>query len=277
MRAIAIIGWLGIIGAPLVWQGIGLVRGPEWPTLSDFFRAFMTTPAGGSSCSASGSGSVASVHPRLVVLPAGLTAVLEVVLPPLVAAYVAFVAMVVVAVYGRFRARTAGTVDSGCPDTRRPASSGRWSAATSRSSSSCWSSTCGSREKETCSGAQHGAAPFSPPLRWPSGRVCRLSDGESLDAGDSSFGPSEPGPCGGLDRAPAPRPARRGSSPSEANPQPGSRGQSRLSTRRPRTASHGPGITRGSARWPRGRALGRLAPPPSSTGRACDSGPAGDA
>ena len=43
MRSIAIVGWLGIIGALLVWQGLGLVRGPEWPTLSDFFRSFMAT------------------------------------------------------------------------------------------------------------------------------------------------------------------------------------------------------------------------------------------
>ena len=46
MRAIAVVGWLGIVGALLVWQGIGLVRGPEWPTLSDFFRSFMTVPLG---------------------------------------------------------------------------------------------------------------------------------------------------------------------------------------------------------------------------------------
>ena len=46
MRSIAIVGWLGIIGALLAWQGIGLVRGPEWPTLSDFFRAFMATLPG---------------------------------------------------------------------------------------------------------------------------------------------------------------------------------------------------------------------------------------
>ena len=46
MRAIAVVSWLGIVGALLVWQGIGLVRGPEWPTLSDFFRSFMTVPLG---------------------------------------------------------------------------------------------------------------------------------------------------------------------------------------------------------------------------------------
>jgi Family of unknown function (DUF6186) len=46
MRAVAIVGWLGIVGAFLVWQGIGLVRGPEWPTMSDFFRAFMAVPLG---------------------------------------------------------------------------------------------------------------------------------------------------------------------------------------------------------------------------------------
>jgi Family of unknown function (DUF6186) len=46
MRAIAVVGWLGIVAALLVWQGIGLVHGPEWPTLSDFFRSFMTVPLG---------------------------------------------------------------------------------------------------------------------------------------------------------------------------------------------------------------------------------------
>ena len=46
MRTIAVVGWLGIVGALLVWQGIGLTHGPEWPTLSDFFRSFMTVPFG---------------------------------------------------------------------------------------------------------------------------------------------------------------------------------------------------------------------------------------
>lgn len=46
MRAIAIVGWLGIVGTFLIWQGIGLVQGPEWPTMSDFFRSFMSVPLG---------------------------------------------------------------------------------------------------------------------------------------------------------------------------------------------------------------------------------------
>ncbi|HWO69701.1 MAG TPA: DUF6186 family protein [Actinomycetota bacterium] len=46
MRVVALGGWLVIVGALLVWQGIGLVRGPEWPTLSDFFRALMGPPLG---------------------------------------------------------------------------------------------------------------------------------------------------------------------------------------------------------------------------------------
>lgn len=29
MQAIAVVGWLGIVAALLVWQGIGLVHGPE--------------------------------------------------------------------------------------------------------------------------------------------------------------------------------------------------------------------------------------------------------
>jgi hypothetical protein len=46
MRAIAVVGWLGIVAALLVWQGIGLVHRPESPTFSDFFRSFMTVPLG---------------------------------------------------------------------------------------------------------------------------------------------------------------------------------------------------------------------------------------
>ena len=44
MRAIAVVGWLWIMAAFLVWQGIGLLHGAEWPTMSDFFRSFMTVP-----------------------------------------------------------------------------------------------------------------------------------------------------------------------------------------------------------------------------------------
>jgi hypothetical protein len=40
---------------------------------------------------------MAPVHPRLVVLPAELTAVLRAIIPPLVAAYAVFVAMVILA------------------------------------------------------------------------------------------------------------------------------------------------------------------------------------
>ena len=46
MRTIAVVGWLAIVGALLIWQGLGLIRGPEWPTLSDFFRAFMRPAPG---------------------------------------------------------------------------------------------------------------------------------------------------------------------------------------------------------------------------------------
>ncbi len=46
MRAFAIVGWLVIVGAFLVWQGLALVSGPEWPTMSDFFRAIMATAPG---------------------------------------------------------------------------------------------------------------------------------------------------------------------------------------------------------------------------------------
>ncbi len=46
VRPIAIVGWLLIVAALLGWQGIGLVRGAEWPTLTDFFRAFMRPALG---------------------------------------------------------------------------------------------------------------------------------------------------------------------------------------------------------------------------------------
>jgi hypothetical protein len=46
MRAIAVVGWIVIIGLLLAWQGLGLVREPEWPTLSSLFRAFMRPPVG---------------------------------------------------------------------------------------------------------------------------------------------------------------------------------------------------------------------------------------
>jgi hypothetical protein len=45
MRPIAIVGWLSIIGALLARQGLGLVRGPEWPTLSDFLRESSPPPS----------------------------------------------------------------------------------------------------------------------------------------------------------------------------------------------------------------------------------------
>lgn len=46
MRATAVVGWVVIIGALLTWQGLALVNGPEWPTLSDMFRAFMRPTLG---------------------------------------------------------------------------------------------------------------------------------------------------------------------------------------------------------------------------------------
>jgi Family of unknown function (DUF6186) len=41
VRPIAVVGWLVIVAALLVWQGVGLVRDAGWPTLTDYFRAFM--------------------------------------------------------------------------------------------------------------------------------------------------------------------------------------------------------------------------------------------
>jgi hypothetical protein len=46
VRLFAIVGWLLIVAVLLTWQGIGLIRGDEWPTLTDFFRAFMRPALG---------------------------------------------------------------------------------------------------------------------------------------------------------------------------------------------------------------------------------------
>jgi hypothetical protein len=46
MRPIAVVGWLVIVAALLAWQGVGLLRGTEWPTLTDFFRSFMRPALG---------------------------------------------------------------------------------------------------------------------------------------------------------------------------------------------------------------------------------------
>jgi hypothetical protein len=41
VRVIALIGWLVIVGMFLMWQALGLVYAPEWPTMSQLFRDFM--------------------------------------------------------------------------------------------------------------------------------------------------------------------------------------------------------------------------------------------
>ncbi|MBI3649363.1 MAG: hypothetical protein HY240_11545 [Actinobacteria bacterium] len=46
MRSLATIGWIVIFAAVFVWQGIGLSRGADWPTMSDMLRAFMAPAAG---------------------------------------------------------------------------------------------------------------------------------------------------------------------------------------------------------------------------------------
>jgi hypothetical protein len=43
---VAVVGWIVIFGALFAWQGIGLARGPEWPTMSDMLRSFMRPVAG---------------------------------------------------------------------------------------------------------------------------------------------------------------------------------------------------------------------------------------
>jgi hypothetical protein len=46
MRMVALVGWVVIVGALLVWQALALANGPAWPTLSDLFRAFERPLAG---------------------------------------------------------------------------------------------------------------------------------------------------------------------------------------------------------------------------------------
>jgi hypothetical protein len=46
VRTLAVGGWLVIVAVLLTWQGIGLVLGAEWPTLTDFFRASMRSTTG---------------------------------------------------------------------------------------------------------------------------------------------------------------------------------------------------------------------------------------
>jgi hypothetical protein len=46
MSKLAIIGWVAIVAVAFVWEGIGLARGTEWPTVSDMLRSFMSFWAG---------------------------------------------------------------------------------------------------------------------------------------------------------------------------------------------------------------------------------------
>ena len=46
MRTLAIAGWIVILAAVFIWEGIGLAKGTEWPTISDMLRSFMAFPVG---------------------------------------------------------------------------------------------------------------------------------------------------------------------------------------------------------------------------------------
>lgn len=46
MRTLAIAGWIAIFAAGFIWEGIGLAKGTEWPTVSDMLRSFMAFRAG---------------------------------------------------------------------------------------------------------------------------------------------------------------------------------------------------------------------------------------
>jgi Family of unknown function (DUF6186) len=41
MKTLAIAGWIAIFGVLFVWEGIGLTRGSDWPTVSDMVRSLM--------------------------------------------------------------------------------------------------------------------------------------------------------------------------------------------------------------------------------------------
>jgi hypothetical protein len=41
MRTVGIAGWVVIVAAFLVWQGLALVYTPAWPTMSEIFRTAM--------------------------------------------------------------------------------------------------------------------------------------------------------------------------------------------------------------------------------------------
>ena len=46
MRTVGITGWVVIVAAFLVWQGLALVYTPTWPTMSEMFRTAMVTLRG---------------------------------------------------------------------------------------------------------------------------------------------------------------------------------------------------------------------------------------
>ena len=43
MKALAIAGWIAIFAMLFVWEGIGLTRGSDWPTISDMVRSLMAS------------------------------------------------------------------------------------------------------------------------------------------------------------------------------------------------------------------------------------------
>ncbi len=44
---VAAVGWAVLLGALLLWEGLGLLRGDDaWPTLSDLFRATLRPRVG---------------------------------------------------------------------------------------------------------------------------------------------------------------------------------------------------------------------------------------
>ncbi len=46
MRTLALTGWIVIFAIGFVWEGVGLARSADWPTVSDMLRSFMAFPIG---------------------------------------------------------------------------------------------------------------------------------------------------------------------------------------------------------------------------------------
>jgi hypothetical protein len=97
LRAVAIVGWLVIVGALLIWQGVRLLRGPNGPRSRTLFRVLHDgAPRTIRLARPVALARLASVLCGVVLLPSELTADAPSDLPPLITSYAIFIAMVVV-------------------------------------------------------------------------------------------------------------------------------------------------------------------------------------